>query len=320
MRAVHFILIAFSLLLGGFLTGGYFIGEDMLFVGWLFEFPMLFFAAASFLLVLIFAATGLRLWIALPLAEIALCVVLLQPGLSSFKPVPKEEKTLVVMSYNVQKFRLGTENVMEVVRNADPDILFIQEYRDSDKTPDSFRDELFPEGDFVLTFQNAVFSKHPLRDEEWVEVDGNRSIQKITAEVGDTEVTICNVHFPVVVPLTRYHMEQYGILGNALDKQRIGREKLLKIVDDRTRPTIIAGDFNAAPHTMLVRMLQKKAQDSFLVCGAGLGNTFDSKLPIVRIDYVFVSDEFTVYSHEVLDKKASDHRPVVVRVSLDESE
>jgi len=318
-RVVHFVLITLSILLGIVFAAGYFIGEDMPLLGWLFEFPMLFFAVGLFLLAVIFAATGLRLWVLLPLVEVAFCVMMLQPRFNSFKPVPEGIKTLTVMSYNVEQFHRGREKVMDVVRKISPDILLIQEFKGGSETAESFCDKLFPDGSFALISRTAVFSKYPLKKNEGIEIYEGRSIQKLVVEIGDKEVTLCNVHFPVVVPLNRYHLKIYGIFGEALKKQRSGREKLLEIIDEITGPIVVSGDFNAAPHTMLIRMIQERLQDSFLVSGAGLGHTFDSKLPLIRIDYIFLSNEFSVYSHEVLDEKASDHRPIVVIVSLDES-
>ena len=69
---------------------------------------------------------------------------------------------------------------------------------------------------------------------------------------------------------------------------------------------------------MMIRKLEDKLLDSFLVSGSGFGNTWSTEYCLIRIDYIFLSQEFTIYSHEVADTKASDHYPVVVRVSLDE--
>jgi len=319
-KCVHFVLIVSSLIVGTFLTGGYFLGEDMPFVGWLFEFPMLFFLGAAILMVFVFAGTGLRCWVLLPLAEVALCVLLLQPQWNSFEPVPKGTESVTIMSYNVNQFLFGREGIVDTVCKVRPDILILQEYSGNAETLKDIQDKLFPDGNSILTHQNAVFSKYHIKEVEWVEVSGYRSIQKLTLDVDDEEVTLCNVHFPVVVRLNSLRMDDLDTIVEAVDKQRTGRYKLLELVDNRTGPMIVSGDFNAAPHTILVRTLQEKLQDSFLVGGAGIGNSFDSRLPLVRIDYVFLSDEFTVYSHEVLNDKASDHRPIVVRVSLDQSE
>lgn len=93
---------------------------------------------------------------------------------------------------------------------------------------------------------------------------------------------------------------------------------LLERVDKFHDPTIVAGDFNSTRDTSLHAALRRKLKDAWEVGGAGFGGTvylFD-RLPL-RIDYVYVSDQFRVRHTEIPTFGCSDHQPVVSDVVLD---
>lgn len=76
-------------------------------------------------------------------------------------------------------------------------------------------------------------------------------------------------------------------------------------------PFILSGDFNETPYSYNYWKLRRYAKDAFVDEGNGLGFTFNSALPVARIDYQFVSDGIVVEKLEV-DKQMilSDHLPV----------
>ena len=77
------------------------------------------------------------------------------------------------------------------------------------------------------------------------------------------------------------------------------------------RPTIIAGDFNAPANDSIYRMLDDRFVDAFEVAGTGWGNTYHRRLPILRLDHIFVSREFKPIRATVVSIPESDHRMVV---------
>lgn len=92
---------------------------------------------------------------------------------------------------------------------------------------------------------------------------------------------------------------------------------LLERVDKFRDPTIVAGDFNSTRDSSLHATLRRKLKDAWEVGGAGFGGTvylFD-RLPL-RIDYVYVSDQFRVRHTEIPEFGCSDHQPVVSDVVL----
>lgn len=82
----------------------------------------------------------------------------------------------------------------------------------------------------------------------------------------------------------------------------------------RNRPPLIAGgDFNAEPGSESYKqIIARGLRDAWIECGTGDGFTFPAEKPIKRIDYLFLSAGVRCTSAEVIDTRASDHRPVLV--------
>lgn len=51
---------------------------------------------------------------------------------------------------------------------------------------------------------------------------------------------------------------------------------------------IVTGDFNSVPTDPAIVAMSGKMQDAWLMCGHGLGYTFNSSTPFERIDFQFV--------------------------------
>jgi endonuclease/exonuclease/phosphatase (EEP) superfamily protein YafD len=83
----------------------------------------------------------------------------------------------------------------------------------------------------------------------------------------------------------------------------------------RTRPVIVAGDFNAPNSSLVVRaLLDTGLQDAFAAAGVGYGFTYGHSLrfrqPFLRIDHILVGPEFGVANCFVGGSGAA-HLPVI---------
>ncbi len=79
---------------------------------------------------------------------------------------------------------------------------------------------------------------------------------------------------------------------------------------------IICGDFNDVPMSYNYTILQDKLVDAFKEKGAGLGSTFNGKIPFLRIDYILVDEDYQVSKFNVVKENYSDHYPVAAVISL----
>jgi endonuclease/exonuclease/phosphatase (EEP) superfamily protein YafD len=99
------------------------------------------------------------------------------------------------------------------------------------------------------------------------------------------------------------------------------REQLRPIVQQmdslpRNVPLIVGGDFNAPAGDAIFRLLHPRLRDAFKEGGVGWGNTFMNDLPIIRIDQIWVNDNFRVAAVVARRTKRSDHRMVICDLIL----
>ena len=81
-------------------------------------------------------------------------------------------------------------------------------------------------------------------------------------------------------------------------------------------PTLLCGDMNDVPNSYTYKTVRGDMQDVFLKKGWGIGRTFNSLSPTLRIDYIFADKNFRVLQVDRLVKNLSDHYMLVADVEL----
>ena len=90
-------------------------------------------------------------------------------------------------------------------------------------------------------------------------------------------------------------------------------------------PLIVLGDFNMTDQSDAYRQMDARLHDAFREAGRGMGFTFPVSIrstirlfpPLLRIDYIWHSDQISVRAISVADDSgSSDHYPVVARLAL----
>jgi endonuclease/exonuclease/phosphatase (EEP) superfamily protein YafD len=77
------------------------------------------------------------------------------------------------------------------------------------------------------------------------------------------------------------------------------------------RPTLLGGDFNAPANDIIYTPIDACMVNSFSAVGSGWGNTFQRRIPILRIDQIFASSQLTPVRSRAATTAHSDHRMVV---------
>lgn len=105
-----------------------------------------------------------------------------------------------------------------------------------------------------------------------------------------------------------------------LRKAFLKREFQAQTLSDQIKSSpyriILCGDFNDTPNSYAYFKIKGPLQDAFLRRGFGLGRTYTSIAPTLRIDYIFVSPGIKVHSFKRIKKALSDHYPITSIISL----
>jgi len=255
--------------------------------------------------------------------------------------VSRRPPTARVMTYNVHGCRgmdgrFSPHRIARVIAQQEPDIVCLQEL-DVERSRSGRQDQamtiaamLQHEYHFHAVntlddgqFGNAVLSVYPSRRVDagplpqwrrnmkleprgvlWVEID----IQGVPLQIINTHLSI--VHWERLMQVDALLGEQW--------LQRAGSEAHL----------VLCGDFNASGRSRDLQRIHALLRniDTAKHDGPSLSTpkTWSSRLPLRRIDHVFVSDEIAVETVYVprsrLTRAASDHLPLVVDLTLEGQE
>ena len=109
--------------------------------------------------------------------------------------------------------------------------------------------------------------------------------------------------------------------GKSDSADRIAQSRrLLDFLAGRREPFVVGGDFNLAPDTRSLKMLEKAGLRN-LVAEFGVTSTRTSLYtrPERFADYVFVSASVDVRAFRVLPDEVSDHAPLMLEFALSDS-
>ncbi len=87
-------------------------------------------------------------------------------------------------------------------------------------------------------------------------------------------------------------------------------------IEESPYPQIIGLDMNDVPTSYAYWNIRGDRHDAFLEKGFGIGRSFISVLPTLRIDYIFSHPLFEVTQMITLNRRFSDHLPVIADLHL----
>lgn len=156
-------------------------------------------------------------------------------------------------------------------------------------------------------YGNALLSAHPVASWRAIRLPGStrreaRGLVHAVVDVHGTPVQVAVTHLQN--RSRRERGEQAAHLADLLTR------------DGRPASTVVLGDMNAGPDAPETRALTAVLVDVWAAVGDGPGHTFPARHPVARIDHVLVSPDVTALTAEVVDTRASDHRPVVAELAL----
>lgn len=226
-----------------------------------------------------------------------------------------------VITLNASIFRFGDPS--DDIAAWEPDIVILQEVTPSHvkKIADRLYGGL---GDYRAFALNGVVTRWKIKrevrnpDPKFLYFNHNATIEH--PEKGNIEVA--NIHLSSAATDLRLWQKQCWRKHRDNRKQRqLEIAVALQILEDTTsfptsQPVIFAGDFNAPPSDPIQRLLERDFDDAFHIAGTGWGDTFQRRIPILRLDQIHTTRHFTVIRCSASTTRKSDHRMVVADLLL----
>jgi endonuclease/exonuclease/phosphatase (EEP) superfamily protein YafD len=242
-------------------------------------------------------------------ALLGLLAWFIEPYGTTDEPAGPPVAELRVLTSNVE-FGQGTGELIAAVRREQPDLVFVQECEytcDAALRRDLAAD--YPHRQAVEgggSEGSVILSAFPLRATPGV--PGTMGMPGAVADVRGHAVRLQLAHPMPPLP------DQVGLWREELDALRDAA------AEDTGTPTVLAGDFNASQdHAAFRRLLDTGLRDAARLAGADRTVTWPARTAPafgVQIDHVLVSEEFAAHRARFLDLAHTDHRSLVVDLTL----
>ncbi len=230
------------------------------------------------------------------------------PLLWTASPAPKDARSVKLLVVNVNRSNLDFESVAKFIRKTDPDFVGLVEvhgrWLEELAVPlETYRYRAaIPRDD---NFGIALYSRHELLLNDVIEQPLTqfptvRGIAKVHGE----RIQIAVVHLPPPIS------EKWSRARDAHLRQ------WAKMRADSTGRFVLMGDFNATPWSAAFRKVVHST--GMRRAGPGVAATWPSPLGFlgIPIDHVLIDGKLAPRSVEVGPDVGSDHRPLLVELSL----
>ncbi len=159
----------------------------------------------------------------------------------------------------------------------------------------------------------ALLSKHPIADHEEMLLPCGRPHLRADVEVPGRTLQIIIAHVPL-------ENAAFSFVGPAASEIDLLAKRALA-----SSPSLLVGDFNKTPFSLLYRRLRRHGlRDAFQEVGSGFGFTFPvfgrylglPLPPLVRIDYVWHTPDLRAIRCRTAPDGGSDHLPLQAELEL----
>ena len=227
-----------------------------------------------------------------------------------------------VITLNVAEFDFGDPT--EDLAVWEPDIILLQEVATNQAK--AIADRLYQgSGDFRCYAGNGVVTRwritREVRNPDPKFLFFNHNVTVETPE--GIAIEVVNFHLSQATTDLRLWRPSVWKEHQANRRQRqVETAVALRILEDTcnfpgTQPVILGGDFNAPPSDPLQKQLRRDFDDAFITAGTGWGNTYQRRIPVLRIDQIHASRHFTPVRSRAATTRESDHRMVIADLILE---
>ncbi|HNN31743.1 MAG TPA: endonuclease/exonuclease/phosphatase family protein [Chitinophagaceae bacterium] len=268
----------------------------------------------------------------------------------------KQTKDIRIISWNIQSFngisktkeakKNSKNDILNCINKYKPNIVCLQEFNTSNLSADadnlSTFKKYYPYYYFSEDYKRKkgsyisgciIFSTYPIIKTGKTKYPFAESLIYADIKINSDTIRVYTSHLQSY----KFKKEDYDELDNIsqhneasktasknlFNKMKLAfkhRAEQATIVKDVTsadnKPSIICGDFNDVPASYTYNTIKGNRQDAFLNNIFGIGKTFTSLAPTLRIDYILPDNYFKINQFDLVDENLSDHLMLVTDVML----
>lgn len=261
----------------------------------------------------------------------------------------KNQKTIKVMSFNIQNFDERHRDVspylrfFEYIKTEKPDLLCMQEFNRWVPMPTesntynelkkAFGGKMYYVSRDSGLNDLTIVSRHRIIKHKSISFSKLRTNNGgIWADIVIAKDTfrVFSVHYQSYL-LSNMNLGGFGSPDKALKnsknivlrlksafKYRVPQvEIVLQEIEQSPYKVILCGDFNDTPMSFTYGQMTNKLKDAFVESGSGIPTTYSGPYPSYRIDYIMHDTRLKSYNYQRCDAFGSDHHMVQAQIGLE---
>ncbi len=255
----------------------------------------------------------------------------------------------IEMKRNNNKGSQKRLKMLDLIKQQDADILCMQEFHTS--TLPDFYDNITPiqkelgypyfyfsfdtDGD-NLYYSSIIFSRYPIIDSGFIRyprptlpdvlLHADIKVNKDTVRVYSTHLQSLQLGKKDYERISKIKSAEDSLISNSrnilsklkrgISNRSLQADIINDMLEDSPYPVLLCADLNDVPNSYTYHTVRGNLQDAFLKKGFGIGRTFTSLSPTLRIDYIFADKHFKIKQFNRIVKNLSDHYMLVADVEL----
>ena len=253
------------------------------------------------------------------------------------------------MSNDQEKKKLDRIEIANDIKNLEPDIICLQEFNHSytqgtgadniglfkEKYPYYFFSKDYDKRNGFYQSGSIIFSKFPIIDSGKITYPSPIAESFIYADIikGMDTFRVYTVHLQSFKFKSADYADMEKIKARdeealvasknifkkmqiAFSRRGIQANTIHDFVEQDKYKSIVCGDFNDVPGSYTYFHIRNNRQDAFLRKNFGVGRTYLSLAPTLRIDYILPDKNFNVLQFDMVDEGLSDHFMLVADLSI----
>jgi endonuclease/exonuclease/phosphatase family metal-dependent hydrolase len=260
-----------------------------------------------------------------------------------------------IMSFNgfkagAKEREKNADRIFSTIQASGADVVCLQEYGqfESPKLGRSYLNQMAKIGykEYVLSRDYsrvtysyssgvAIFSKHPIVGKERIPYRSSaESMLVADIKIGNDTIRFFTTHLQSY-KFSAQELEQiekvkssekpgfkqskslFSKMQRAFRNRGAQVEQATPVIENSRYPQVVCIDMNDVPTSFSYWKIRGDRSDAFLAKGFGIGTTYQSILPTLRIDYIFSHPAFAVSQVKIINQQNSDHLPVIADLHLE---